>query len=421
MNSTRLLAVLFAVMLAAGIVHLFVSGDDEPKKDDAAAVPAGERWDLHEKPAAPAALPEDLADPEQLEQLMEHERGTPVEPGQEVSLDVIYVPGTVSRYRSIRTTTSTRRADDAVAANRYSEGLEVTVLEPDAKGRTRLRVEQQWFLMQMLAGPRNSWEYDSRSPDEILLAAPHVAAQIKPLLAIKGLPLVYTLDNAGYPIAVEGMDRHRERWREALEQLGMTRVDDFLPADDQRLMRMRGTLCPPGLGGTLVAGKTRDYARREDTNLLTYITFDGDLHVTHADPGTFAVQVRDAETGLERTGRDTLPGGQQIADVRVLPNGSCDASWVFERKPGRLRSARIHIKYEFWVSFPSTDAAGARTFDPHYLRIEQLESVDLLEEASPDQTDDESAEDADSATEDARKPVDTGAGSGENDAAATPK
>jgi hypothetical protein len=130
------------------------------------------------------------------------------------------------------------------------------------------------------------------------------------------------------------------------------------------------------------AGKPRKYRHREHSQALHWVTFDGELDVTHAEGDTFCVTLSNCVKGAERfQPGNLLPTGQQLAGLRVPAHrNTTEGSWVFDRARGRLISARVHPKYELWLSFMDTNDAGAPEPTPTFYVVEQLLSVDLVKQ-----------------------------------------
>jgi hypothetical protein len=385
MKSTRILFVLFAIMLAGALVSFLVEGRGAPESAEnptSSTTPPGasdsDPWPIHgdlDKDRPTAEKPKELD-----EELPELDLGTPVADGASVDGALAYRSGRESHYRLAYTTHQLKRGTNLWAARRYTEGVKLVVLSAGKGKPTRIRLTREWFEFQVLGAPQLSWEFKSRDPDTQLLEAhPLARAVSEPLLAQLGVAIEIELDSSGRAIRVEGADLLADKFSEALVRLGQPTANAARPTEDLLLSQYGGLLFPEALGGTFKPKEQRDWSRRIDSGVLAWITFDGKLEATHDDADTFAVQTSDVAVGHERVGGNRLPNGANLAGVRVH-TGKAKGAWLIDRAAGRLIAAQLKLDYELWTSFHVTNGSGEPDYEQHYDIIEQLLTADLVVE-----------------------------------------
>lgn len=396
MSGIRVLSVILAVFVAGSAAYWVLGQSANPRDDAGGAAPkdlpggdpslAGRLFD--DPPEGVKKDPAKDASDEDPLKALEHWKGKPTKKGDKVDVRVLPpVPSgdsapVVSEYAISRTVRTGLRGGDAVVANRVSEGVTVKVVGATTDGGRRVELRRKWFKLQMLGGPVLSGEYDSRTPDDEMRHDPRFAPQIESLTVLLDAPYEITLDANGAATAIRGVERARELVQDALGRLGVPRARDLGPTPEVELESYRSALFPPIGGGTMEAGQPRKYRHREDTQALHWATFDGELDVTNAEGDTFCVTLSHCVNGAERFQKgNTLATGQELVALRIpATRDGLEASWVFDRAKGRLLSARVHPKYELWLSFMGTDEMGAPEPTPTFYVVEQLLSVDLVQQ-----------------------------------------
>lgn len=326
-----------------------------------------------------------------LDDLLAHERGTPVTEGARVAVGLTFRPGTSTRYRVMSVTRAADRGQETVSAQRQLEGWTVTVVRARKGGGWSVEAKQDWFKFQVIATTEMTFEYDSRSPDAGMVE--RYPALLRPLEAVRGTPYLVLLDAEGRVERVRGVDEARKRYQEALIRLNVPGAERHGPTEEELIEQFRTWFFPSVGGGELAADATRPATVRLNSGTRNWVTFKGGLAATHDDPGSFCVELLNTEAGSESFGAGgVLPDGRSVMGFRVpAEKDRGRASWVFDRDRGALRSARLHLQYYVQVVFAPTTGPEPQRF---FQDMEQLITVDVLDEDDAGSSSDDPGGDA---------------------------
>lgn len=316
--------------------------------------------------------------------------GELLEDGTEVSLVVPYRKGTESRYRVTTVLRSEDRRSGNSGGKRVIYEASVGVTEGDGSGPARVKLVPEAFDMTMLlgtdpAGNTVGWRFDSRSPDERLLASdPQIAAAIKPELATLGRPVEIRIDARGRAVGVEGADDWRDRFLAEIERVDPKFASEAANAPTAELVAETwGNHLFPALGGgTLKAGDVRKLVVREDSFSKGSVLHVLRAKVTHAGPDVLRVEAVGTPEWEPRMG--AARNSYESAIVKCHVQASTDSSrfvWHIDTANGRLLEAFHQVDYQHWVSFGEEGGRrGEPIAAPTFTRIERWESVVLIED-----------------------------------------
>jgi hypothetical protein len=256
------------------------------------------------------------------------------------------------------------------------------VVQGDGTGpaRIRLTIDDFTFKTQTQSFPLL---FRAKEPIPALLENEENARTLRPLMAILGMPVEFSIGAGGDVTGVEGADGLHRKFLQAVDEVGAKYVKDAYDAPTAESLKQTWTefLFPPIGGGALAAGATRDAT----FHLTYYERWDcfsaGKLRLTHAAPGAFRVEFKGKPEMQELPRPAKSPTAAAIVKARVFSSAdSYVGSWRFDTKAGRLVRGSVHAKYRVDLSRGVvTDAQGQSFPDSKFINVERLIVTELLD------------------------------------------
>ncbi len=394
---TRLIvmAVAFAAV-AAGVVWSLQEDDgkgDEPLAPDAAGGGDG-AFDPPDRggktpgsalPVGNGGASAPLAEP------LRRQVGPPLPEGTEVDVTVEYKQGTETRYEITHTMLQVERESQRQMARQNVYGITTRVTQGAKKGSAaRVRLTIDWMVRRAIHHDGMQWEFDTRQPDQRVRDHPNFALEIVPIIAVVDVPVEFVISATGAPTAVDGAERWRELWIDAVESLdpGLSRKSANEYDDDLVLLQWSTWLFPPLGGGPMKRGEPRRIELLEDYVNAHYVSHLGPADATHDDGTIFRVRLLTKAGKRARKGASRSPAESAVAKVHVQGDAdSVHAAWRFDREAGRLADAEIEAKFMMVTSYRVGTGAGpgaigpggvGANFQPVYLDIHHHTRVERV-------------------------------------------
>lgn len=346
--------------------------DPEPGRGVRKPEPPSSSGGQETAPAAPV-MPTELPDV-----------GTPVKPGQEVSVVIPWTArtgsGGASPYRyEIEDFSAARDRETGIVESTWTWWrVALAVVQGDGSGAARVRLTVESARFRGFQENGLPYDIDSRDPKNPLLDDPVLGRRFRPLLATFGRPLEFRLDAGGGVVDLDGVEDWRERYIDEVRRLEKGAVNEVTDAPDatQLIDMWCEFFFPRTGGGTLAGGARRDWTRTQMFAPPWAVVWRGRVEATRDDPDAFRVEFRAAPTAERVEGGPQGGFGAQLVAVRTVGGDeSYHAAYRFGRAPGTLLAAHIEATYQLWHSQksgggpgPGAGPAGA-TFAPKFLEI----------------------------------------------------
>jgi hypothetical protein len=393
MKAVRIALTILVVLGALFLAFRGYVGRGRAKPPDLPPAPAGKSgpdpWSSPFAPlsgqAAPPSPPAKPLPPAAVEPIaVDPAPGTPVKPGADVSLAVTPIAGTKSKYRVKEAQLSRDRETSDTQWYHVIWNVTTEVMSVDPSGTARIKFQIDAFRLQTEAatGPV---DFDSERPDETLLAKPEFARGFKPLLAILGVPVEFTVDAGNAIRDVQGVDALRRKYVEALDPFGAKAVAEAVqaPTAENMIETWSEALFPPIGGGTMKAPASRAVVfQKTDTQLERWSAVTrGPLRVTHEDPGSFRVEFKGKPEIVELNRPAKTEMALAVEKARIVASDeSTVGAWRFDRTKGRLVFATVAAKYRYDISRRAgKDENGNLVYEPKFTDVERQISVELLD------------------------------------------
>ncbi|MCE9638057.1 MAG: hypothetical protein K8T90_20340 [Planctomycetes bacterium] len=318
-----------------------------------------------QRPGATSVAPPPQALPSALPDV-----GTPVKPGQEVSVVVPWGQGqpTSFRYDIEDLNLVKYEATDYVDAIDTNWRVVLSVVDGDGKGAARIRLVVESLRVRAFGPTGVPYDEDSRSLDADKMD-PGVQRVVLPAVSIVGQPLEFRIDSGGNVTDVDGADIWRERYLAEVQRIEKRAVNDAPDAwTRESIVRTWSEYLFPRIGGgTLAGGAQRPWTRSQRVGGGWGLVWSGRVEVARDDADAFRVEFVGTPLAEQIGGTPTDDADAQIA--KIYAHGSDRAfvaAYRFGRSPAALIEAQIDTDFRFVSSRKTGGAPGAPAYTPEW-------------------------------------------------------